>query len=59
MVQQDKSTSIFGVAREFHCEHMASKSRVYAIVHTAMYYPSVEAVLTCTDRTVAQLTASR
>lgn len=46
-----------GVARNFFCEHSASKSRVLALVATAGN-ESLRAVLTCTDRLLAERVAS-
>jgi hypothetical protein len=42
------------VAREFFCEHTASKSRVFALVHQPDRIATLTAVLTCTAPEVAQ-----
>ncbi len=47
-----------GVAIAFHCEHSPTRSRVFALVAVAGRRPSLHAVLTCNDPTVAELAAS-
>jgi hypothetical protein len=42
------------VAREFFCEHTASKSRVFALVHQPDRIATLTAVLTCTAPELAQ-----
>lgn len=57
MQQNDTASIVYGVPREFYCEHSVSKSRVLAVIHTPSYHSTVQAVLTCKDRVMAELAA--
>lgn len=56
MTTTDRGRS--GVAIAFHCEHAPTRGRVFALVAVAGRRPSLHAVLTCNDATVAELAAS-
>lgn len=47
-----------GFPTAFHCEHAASKSRVFALVHSDNYQPSLHAVLTCRSPQLAELAST-